>query len=121
MTRITPGTPPRAQVLVAVTEEQKLNDTQLLALSRSGSAQIVQVILPKDCMLQGRALQAGLKQLQGPATLVSGIGPGAVLAWRWLAEQKEDKAQAVSVDLARSEERRVGEGCVSPGRSRGGP
>ncbi|MCQ6259282.1 virulence factor family protein [Pseudomonas sp. Q11] len=100
MTRITPGTPPRAQVLVAVTEEQKLSDTQLLALSRSGSAQIVQVILPKDCVLQGRALQAGLKQLQGPATLVSGIGPGAVLAWRWLAEQKNDKAQAVSVDLA---------------------
>ncbi|SEO88667.1 virulence factor family protein [Pseudomonas sp. NFACC39-1] len=100
MTRITPGTPPRAQVLVAVNEDQKLSDTQLLTLSRSGSAQIVQVILPKDCMLQGRALQAGLKQLQGPATLVSGIGPGAVLAWRWLAEQKNDKAQAVSVDLA---------------------
>ncbi|WLH11643.1 virulence factor family protein [Pseudomonas hefeiensis] len=100
MTRIIPGTPPRAQVLVAVTEEQKLSDTQLLALSRSGSAQIVQVILPKDCVLQGRALQAGLKQLQGSATLVSGIGPGAVLAWRWLAEQKDDKAQAVSVDLA---------------------
>ncbi|MBD0703019.1 MULTISPECIES: virulence factor family protein [Pseudomonas] len=100
MTRIIPGTPPRAQVLVAVNEEQKLSDTQLLTLSRSGSAQIVQVILPKDCMLQGRALQAGLKQLQGPATLVSGIGPGAVLAWRWLAEQKNDKAQAVSVDLA---------------------
>ena len=100
MTRITPGTPPRAQVLVAVNEDQKLSDTQLLTLSRSGSAQIVQVILPKNCMLQGRALQAGLKQLQGPATLVSGIGPGAVLAWRWLAEQKNDKAQAVSVDLA---------------------
>ncbi|WP_417693638.1 AcvB/VirJ family lysyl-phosphatidylglycerol hydrolase [Pseudomonas sp.] len=100
MTRIIPGTPPRAQVLVAVSQDQKLSDTQLLTLSRSGSAQIVQVILPKDCMLQGRALQAGLKQLQGPATLVSGIGPGAVLAWRWLAEQKNDKAQAVSVDLA---------------------
>ncbi|MBT2295509.1 virulence factor family protein [Pseudomonas fluorescens] len=100
MTRITPGTPPRAQVLVAVNEDQKLSDTQLLALSRSGSAQIVQVILPQDCRLQGRALQAGLKQLQGPATLVSGIGPGAVLAWRWLAEQKNDQAQAVSVDLA---------------------
>ena len=82
MTRVVPGTKPRAQVLVAVNEEQKLSDTQLSTLSRSGSALIVQVILPKDCMLQGRALQAGLRQLQGPATLVSGIGPGAVLAWR---------------------------------------
>ncbi|WP_426386193.1 virulence factor family protein [Pseudomonas brassicacearum] len=100
MTRVIPGTKPRAQVLVAVNEDQKLSDTQLTTLSRSGSAQIVQVILPKDCMLQGRALQTGLRQLHGPATLVSGIGPGAVLAWRWLAEQKDDKAKAVSVDLA---------------------
>ena len=76
MTRVVPGTNARAQVVVAVNEEQKLSDTQLLTLSRAGSAQIVQVILPKDCMLQGRALQSALRQLQGPATLVSGIGPG---------------------------------------------
>lgn len=99
-TRVIPGTAPHAQVVVAVTDEQKLNDKQLLTLSRGGAAQIVQVILPKDCVLQGRALQAALKQLNGPATLVSGIGPGAVLAWRWLAEQTNDKALAISVDLA---------------------
>ena len=100
MTRVIPGTKPKAQVLVAVTEEQKLSDKQLSTLSRSASAQIVQVILPKDCLLQSRALQTGLRELNGPATLVSGIGPGAVLAWRWLSEQKDDKAQAISVDLA---------------------
>ncbi|VVN94662.1 virulence factor family protein [Pseudomonas fluorescens] len=100
MTRVTPGSAARAQVVVAVTDEQKLNNQQLLTLSRGGAAQIVQVILPKDCVLQGRALQSALKQLKGPATLVSGIGPGAVLAWRWLAEQKDDKARAISVDLA---------------------
>ncbi|MCY1411270.1 Bacterial virulence protein (VirJ) [compost metagenome] len=100
MTRVIPGTTAKAQVLVAVNEEQKLSDKQLLTLSRSGSAEIVQVILPKDCLLQSRALQSGLRELKGPATLVSGIGPGAVLAWRWLSEQKNDKAQAVSVDLA---------------------
>ncbi|MFW0755583.1 virulence factor family protein [Pseudomonas sp. H11T01] len=99
-TRVIPGATPHAQVVVAVTDEQKLNDKQLLTLSRGGAAQIVQVILPKDCMLQSRALQSALKQLNGPATLVSGIGPGAVLAWRWLAEQTNDKAQAISVDLA---------------------
>ena len=100
MTRVTPGTTPKAQVLVAVNDDQKLSDKQLTTLSRSASAQIVQVILPKDCLLQSRALQAGLRELKGPATLVSGIGPGAVLAWRWLSEQKNDKAQAISVDLA---------------------
>ncbi len=46
---------------MAVTEEQKLSDKQLMTLSRSGSAQIVQVILPKDCLLQSRALQSGLR------------------------------------------------------------
>lgn len=100
ITRVTPGTAPRAHVVVAVTDEQTLSDAQLLTLSRGASAQIVQVILPSDCIHQGRALQSALRQLHGPATLVSGIGPGAVLAWRWLAEQKDDKAQAVSVDLA---------------------
>ena len=100
MTRVIPGSKPKAQVLVAVTDEQQLSEKQLTTLSRSASAQIVQVILPKDCLLQSRALQAGLRELNGPATLVSGIGPGAVLAWRWLAEQKDDKAQAISVDLA---------------------
>ncbi|MEB0045777.1 MULTISPECIES: virulence factor family protein [unclassified Pseudomonas] len=100
MTRVIPGTKPRAQVVIAVTDEQKLSDQQLITLSRSGSAQIVQVILPVECLLQRRALQSALRELQAPATLVSGIGPGAVLAWRWLAEQKDDKAQAVSVNLA---------------------
>ncbi|WP_095077433.1 virulence factor family protein [Pseudomonas sp. Irchel s3h17] len=100
MTRVIPGSTPHARVVVAVTDEQKLSDKQLIALSRGGAAQIVQVILPKDCLLQGRALQSALRELKGPATLVSGIGPGAVLAWRWLAEQQDDKSQAVSVDLA---------------------
>jgi len=100
LTRVTPGTKAKAQVIVAVADEQKLSDQQLKALSRSASAHIVQVILPKDCLLQDRALQAAERELNAPATLVSGIGPGAVLAWRWLAEQKDDKAQAISVDLA---------------------
>ncbi|MGE8179106.1 virulence factor family protein [Pseudomonas fluorescens] len=100
MTRVIPGTTPRAQVVVAVNEDQKLSDKQLMTLSRGGAAQIVQVVLPTDCTQQGNALQAAFQQLKGPATLVSGIGPGAILAWRWLAEQKDDKSQAVSVDLA---------------------
>ena len=52
MTRVIPGNTPRAQVLVAVNEDQKLSNKQLMTLSRTGSAQIVQVILPQDCLLQ---------------------------------------------------------------------
>ena len=79
-------------------------------MSRGGKAQLVQVILPKDdCTLQQQALQNALQQLNGPATLVSGIGPGATLAWRWLAEQNNDKAQAVSVGFKLEEP-----GCALP-------
>ena len=98
LTRVVPGTQARAQVIVATLAEDALSDKQLTALSRGGSARIVQVILPKDdCTLQQQALTTAQQQLQGPATLVSGIGPGASLAWNWLANQTDDKAQAVSV------------------------
>ena len=110
MTRVTPGTTTKARVVVAVMADASLTDHQLIALSQGGSAQIVQVILPKeDCKLQEQALQAALGQLKGPATLVSGIGPGAGLAWRWLATQNDDKANAISVGFAL-----VQEGCTDP-------
>ena len=81
MTRVTPAGSAKARVAVAVMADETLTDSQLIALSQGGAAQIVQVILPKeDCTLQEQALQSALAQLKGPATLVSGIGPGAALA-----------------------------------------
>ncbi len=110
MTRVTPAGSAKARVAVAVMADETLTDSQLIALSQGGSAQIVQVILPKDdCKLQEQALQSALGQLKGPATLVSGIGPGAALAWRWLATQSDDKANAISVGFAL-----VQEGCKDP-------
>eukprot|EP01133_Synstelium_polycarpum_P006141 gene6141-7109_t len=99
-----------ARVAVAVLADETLTDSQLIALSQGGAAQIVQVILPKDdCKLQEQALQTALGQLAGPATLVSGIGPGAALAWRWLAAQNDDKANAISVGFALAQP-----GCNDP-------
>ena len=99
--RVTPGTHPKARVAVAVLQDQALTDKQLLNLSQSSEAQMVQVILPPtDCTLQHTALNHALQQLQGPATLVAGIGPGAAQAWEWLATQTDDKAQAISVDFS---------------------
>ena len=110
LTRVTPGQRAQARVVIATPAEEALNDKQLMALSRAGKAQLVQVILPKDdCTLQQQALQTALQQLKGPATLVSGIGPGATLAWRWLAAQTNDKAQAVSVGFKLEEP-----GCTLP-------
>ncbi|WP_419735299.1 virulence factor family protein [Pseudomonas sp. COR18] len=110
LTRLIPGTSPKAQVIVATLAEDALSDKQLAALSRGGAAQIVQVILPKDdCKLQQAALDAAMKQLNGPATVVTGIGPGASLAWNWLASQSNDKAQAISVGFTLEQP-----GCSTP-------
>lgn len=46
------------------------------------------------------ALQSAIQQLDGTPTLIAGIGPGAALAWRWLAEQTDEQAQAISVDFS---------------------
>lgn len=101
LTRVLPGTKAIAQVAVAVLADEGLTDTQLLALSQDASAEVVQVILPKDdCALQQQTLNASLQKLDGAPTLVAGIGPGATLAWRWLAGQTDDKAQAISVGFS---------------------
>jgi len=98
LTSVFPGTSAKHQVALAVTADDSLNDRQLLALSQDASAQIVQVVLPKDdCLLQEKTFKEALQKLDGPANMVGGIGPGASLAWRWLAEQTDDKAQAISV------------------------
>ncbi|PSS48195.1 virulence factor family protein [Pseudomonas sp. BBP2017] len=110
LTRVSPGTHAKARVAIVVPQDQALTDKQLLNLSQSGEAQLIQVILPPaDCTLQHTALQQALQQLQGPVTLVAGIGPGAAQAWDWLASQSDDKAQAISVDF--SVER---PGCATP-------
>ncbi|NWD91036.1 virulence factor family protein, partial [Pseudomonas sp. K5002] len=57
LTRVTPGTAPKARVAVAVLADETLTDSQLIALSQGGAAQIVQVILPKDdCKLQEQSV-----------------------------------------------------------------
>ena len=55
-TRVTPASNAKARVAVAVMADETLTDSQLIALSQGGKAQIVQVILPKDdCTLQQQA------------------------------------------------------------------
>ena len=98
---VTPATRVKTRVALAVTAEEMLTDKQLLAISKDASARIIQVVLPKDdCVQQQKTFQAALQTLDGPPALVAGIGPGATLAWRWLAGQKDDKAQAISVGFA---------------------
>ena len=89
LTRVLPGTSANAYVALAVLSDEGLTDKQLLALSQDADAEIVQVTLPKDnCALQQQTLDAGIEKLNAAPTLVAGIGPGATLAWRWLADRK---------------------------------
>ncbi|WP_397449394.1 virulence factor family protein [Pseudomonas sp. NA-150] len=99
--RVTPGASVKANVAIASLADEGLTEKQLLALSQDGFAQVVQVTLPKDdCALQEKTLTAALQKLDGPATIVGGVGPGATLAWRWLAQQTDDNAKAVSVGFS---------------------
>lgn len=98
---VTPGGASRARVVLAMPAEQLLDAEQLLALSTENAAQVLQYpIQGNDCPSQQQQLQAALKQLDGPPSLVAGIGPGAALAWRWLAQQNNDQAQAVSIGFS---------------------
>lgn len=101
LTRVVPGSAAKAQVAIGVPPDMLLTDAQLLAISRDSHAQVVQFSLDsKDCAVQQKRLQDSLAQLAGPATLVAGIGPGATLAWNWLAGQNNDQAKALSVDFS---------------------
>ncbi|WP_263141090.1 AcvB/VirJ family lysyl-phosphatidylglycerol hydrolase [Pseudomonas sp. RIT-PI-AD] len=96
-----PGTARGQRVLLAVPEGQGLSEAELLALADSTGAELLQFTLAgNDCSLQAARLRDAGGKLQAPPTLVAGIGPGAALAWRWLAGQGDDAARALSVDFS---------------------
>jgi len=98
--RATPSTKVKTRVALAVTTEDALTEKQVLALSYDASAQVIQVVLPKDdCQLQEKTFTAALQKLDGAPDVVAGISAGGSVAWDWLASQNNDKAQAISVNF----------------------
>ncbi|NBB11117.1 virulence factor family protein [Pseudomonas sp. SLFW] len=98
--RATPSTKIKTRVALAATTEDSLTDKQVLALSYDASAQVIQVILPKDdCQLQEKTFTSALQNLGGTPDVVAGISAGGSVAWNWLAGQNNDKAQAISVNF----------------------
>lgn len=101
ITLATPDTPTTARVLLVTEPGMQLTDNDLLALAQKSGAQLVEFTLPAgDCSVQQQHAQAAIAQLSGQPTLVAGIGKGAAFAWRWLATQNDDKAQALSVGFS---------------------
>lgn len=89
------------RVLLLASGDQPLTDAELLALARNGNARLLQLELPeKDCAAQRQRLQLASEALGGSPTLVAGMGPAAASAWRWLAGQDDDDAQALSVGFS---------------------
>lgn len=91
-----------ARVAIAVPEGQGLNDAQLLALAERGALLVQYVLQPGTCEVQRQHMNEAAAQLKQAPTLVAGIGPGGVLAWRWLAAQSSDQARALSVGFSLS-------------------
>src|SRR5476649_397468 len=115
LTRVLPGTKATERVALAVTAQDLLSDKQLQALSWDASAEIVQVVLPEgDCTLQQSAFNHALQALDEAPTLVAGVGPGATLAWRWLAGQDNEDAQAISIDFTLAQSSPASGSCDSP-------
>lgn len=89
------------KVLLALPQDQLYSASELLELAKAGDAQIAQYPLAAgdNCKVQWQRLHDALHSLGG-ADLVAGSGPGAVLAWRWLANQGSDQARAVSIGFS---------------------
>ncbi|TBU99559.1 virulence factor family protein [Phytopseudomonas dryadis] len=97
----TPGDRAQRRVLLALPADQQLSDTELLELARSNHALIGQYPLASlSCDAQAKRLGEAISRLGGQVDLLAGSDAGAMLAWRWLATQNRDQAQALSVGFA---------------------
>lgn len=85
------------RVLLLASADQALESATLERLAASGAVELVQVPLSGSCAVQRRQRSEAEGLLGGAPTVVAGIGPAAVSAWRWLAGQHDDAAQALSV------------------------
>lgn len=96
----------RQRVLLLAPTEQALDESTLRRLAEVGDLRLLQLpFVVGDCKAQQQLISQASEELGGAPTVVVGIGPAAALAWRWLAAQQSDEAQALSVgfDLAKTD------------------
>ncbi len=97
----TPGGKVQRRVLLVLPNDQVLDEAELLELAQSNHALIGQYpAQAQSCDAQAKTLQDAAAQLGGPLNLVAGSENTAMLAWRWLATQNDEKAQALSVGFS---------------------
>ncbi len=91
--------------VIAAPPDGGLNEEQLLELSRSAGLRLVQFRLKAggSCAEQRRLYAEARAFLGGDEPrVVAGMNEGAAFAYRWLAEQSDDAARAVSVEFSLS-------------------
>lgn len=95
-----PAGEPHRYVIVASPTDQQLSESDLLSLSQQTGARLLQFTLPEgqNCAANQQRLSAAIEQLGRAPDWVAGIGVGGALAWRWLANQRDDR-NALSVGL----------------------
>ncbi|SDI84848.1 Type IV secretory pathway, VirJ component [Pseudomonas flavescens] len=99
----TPGGRVQRRVLLALPAEQQLGDAQLLELAQSNHAAIGQYpATAQSCEAQDKRLEEATTKMGGALDLLAGSDNSAMLAWRWLATQDNDQAQALSVGFSLS-------------------
>lgn len=97
----TPGGKVQRHVLLVLPADQLLDEAELLELAQSNHALIGQYpATTQSCEAQAKTLQDATGQLGGALNLVAGSENSAMLAWRWLASQNDDQAQALSVGFS---------------------
>lgn len=97
----TPGDTAQRRVLLALPADQQLGDAELLELVQSNHSVIGQYRATRQsCEAQAKRLEEAASQIGGPLNLLAGSDNTAMLAWRWLAAQNDDKAQALSVGFS---------------------
>ncbi len=96
-----PDGKPARHVLVLASASQQLDDRQLLELAGDNQARVLQLVLTvQPCEQWPRQMEKAIHRLGQTPDLVAGVEAGAARAWRWLASQTSDQAEALSVGFA---------------------
>lgn len=97
----TPKQSAEAAAIIVATPKSHFTTEQLLTLSATTGAKLVQFELKPQasCSEQQNRFNQAVKILDDPKFVVAGMEEGAAFAYRWLTTQQTDDAKALSVEF----------------------
>ena len=90
-----------ASAIIVATQDNHFTANQLLTLSESMGAKLVQFELQPQgsCAEQQTRFEQAKKILNEDKFIVAGMQEGAAFAYRWLSKQQDDDAKALSIEF----------------------